>query len=216
MSQDDTWEKQERRDFFISYTGQDKPWAEWIAAQLDAAGYTIFFQAWDFRPGSNFVAEMDHAAKRAERTLLVLSPAYLESDYSFAEWATAFRHDPTGTHRQLLPVRIEACTVEGLLGPVVYIDLVSLEEDQARTTLLAGVQQERAKPVWIAFPQPRTPHSPAVPFPVEIEKEDQISPGGSTKFAIHNNAPVQGQIIGDQNTITQHFGGLPKVKRKES
>ena len=42
MSQDDKGEKQERRDFFISYTGQDKPWAEWIAAQLHAVGYTFF------------------------------------------------------------------------------------------------------------------------------------------------------------------------------
>lgn len=83
-------------DFFISYTGKDSRWAEWIAMQLEDAGYRTIIQAWDFRPGSNFVAEMDEAAKRAERTLLVLSAAYLESDYAFTEWATAFRQDPKG------------------------------------------------------------------------------------------------------------------------
>jgi hypothetical protein len=164
MSQDDTEENQESRDFFISYTGSDRQWSEWIAMQLEQAGYTLFIQAWDFRPGSNFVAEMDNAAKRAERTLLVLSPAYLLSDYAFAEWAAAFRHDPKGTHRRLLPVRIQSCEVDGLLGPVVYIDLVQLDEEQARERLLAGVEPGRAKPATAAYPGQSIPHAHAA-FP---------------------------------------------------
>jgi hypothetical protein len=46
------------KDFFISYSGKDKPWAEWLAYQLEKAGYTTVIQAWDFRPGGNFVLEM--------------------------------------------------------------------------------------------------------------------------------------------------------------
>jgi len=34
---------------------------------------------------------------------------------------------------------------------------------------------------------------------------------GLGKFAIQNNAPVQGQTIGDHHTITQQFGELPKA-----
>jgi hypothetical protein len=33
---------------------------------------------------------------------------------------------------------------------------------------------------------------------------------GLGKFTIQNNAPVQGQTIGDHNTITQHFGNPPR------
>ena len=47
---------EQKKDFFISYSGDDKTWAEWIAWQLDEAGYTTVLQAWDFRPGSNFLA----------------------------------------------------------------------------------------------------------------------------------------------------------------
>src|SRR5712692_5231233 len=118
-------------DFFISYTGKDSRWAQWIAMQLEEAGYHTIIQAWDFRPGSNFVAEMDNAAKRADCTLLVLSPNYLASYYAFTEWAAALRHDPRGKQGKLLPVRIQHCEVEGLLGPIVYIDLVDLDEQQA-------------------------------------------------------------------------------------
>jgi TIR domain len=42
-------------DFFISYNKADRAWAEWIAWQLEQAGYQTTNQAWDFRPGSNFV-----------------------------------------------------------------------------------------------------------------------------------------------------------------
>jgi hypothetical protein len=46
------------KDFFISYNSADRQWAEWIAWQLEEAGYTTVLQAWDFRPDSNFVLEI--------------------------------------------------------------------------------------------------------------------------------------------------------------
>jgi hypothetical protein len=49
---------EERRDFFISYTSADETWTEWIAWELEAAGYRVLIQAWDFRPGVNFVTAM--------------------------------------------------------------------------------------------------------------------------------------------------------------
>jgi hypothetical protein len=154
MTDDQEKSGQKPKNFFVSYTSADRAWAEWIAMQLENAGYTTIIQAWDILPGANFVAEMDEAAKQAERTIPVLSSAYLGSLYAFAEWAAAFRHDPTGKLRKVLPVRIEHCVVEGLLGPIVYIDLVDLldDEQRAREQLLAGVKQGRAKPARVAFP----------------------------------------------------------------
>ena len=42
--------------FFISYTGADRVWAEWIAWQVEEAGYQVKIQAWDFSPGSIYAA----------------------------------------------------------------------------------------------------------------------------------------------------------------
>jgi hypothetical protein len=55
------------RDFFISYTGVNRSWAEWIAVQLEQAGYTTLLQAWDFRPGSDFLHQMQQANTSASR-----------------------------------------------------------------------------------------------------------------------------------------------------
>ena len=66
-------------DFFVSYTSADEQWAEWIGYVLEEEGLGVILQAWDFRPGSNFVLEMQRAASEAERTIMVLSPDYMKS-----------------------------------------------------------------------------------------------------------------------------------------
>ena len=77
------------KDFFVSYNKADRAWAEWIAWVLEEAGYSTVIQAWDFRPGSNFVLEMQKAAAEAERTIAVLSPEYLTARFTQPEWAAA-------------------------------------------------------------------------------------------------------------------------------
>jgi tetratricopeptide (TPR) repeat protein len=134
------------RDFFISYNKADRHWATWIAWQLEAAGFSTLLQAWDFRPGCNFVLEMQAATTAARRTIAVLSPDYLDALYTQPEWAAAFLQDPTGSRGLLVPVRVRECDLRGLLAAVVYIDLVGRGEEDACQVLLAGVSAGRAKP----------------------------------------------------------------------
>lgn len=135
------------RDFFISYNKADQLWAEWIAWQLEAAGHSVVLQTWDFRPGSNFALEMHDAAQTAARTIAVLSPDFLRSSYTQAEWAVAFARDPSARHGVLLPIKVRDCAPAGLLSTIVHIDLVGLPEDTAKVRLLAGIAAARAKPV---------------------------------------------------------------------
>src|SRR5215468_7914028 len=103
------------KDFFISYNSGDRSWAEWIAWQLEEAGYTTVLQAWDFRPGGNWALDMQQADVHARRTLAVLSPDFLTSAFTQPEWAAAFAQDPTGEKGVLVPVRVRTCNPEGLL-----------------------------------------------------------------------------------------------------
>src|SRR6266849_367047 len=142
-----------RKDFFISYNKADRYWGEWIAWQLEEAGASIVIQAWDFRPGSNFVLEMQKAATEAERTIAVLSNDYLDALYTQPEWAAAFVQDPVSKRGALLPVCVRPCELKGLLASLIYIDLVEQEEPVARQRLLEGVNRDRAKPkIAPAFP----------------------------------------------------------------
>jgi len=160
----------ERRDFYISYSSSDQPWAEWIAVQLEQESYTLFLEAWDFRPGMNLILEMDHAAQQAERLLLLLSPAFFQAALPQASWAHAFASDPTGSHQRLLPIRVEPCVIHGLLANIIGIDLVGLEEKQARARLLEGVQQGRVKLEDISFPAQNIPGAHAA-FPGSLRDQ---------------------------------------------
>jgi tetratricopeptide (TPR) repeat protein len=127
-------------DFFISYSAADRAWAEWIAWQLEAAGFTTLLQVWDFRPGTDFVHQMHQAVQQADRTIAVASQAYFGSRFGEAEWGVAFQRDPTGESGVLIPVRVEVCDPPGLLSTLVYVDLVGVDEATAQERLLAGLR----------------------------------------------------------------------------
>ena len=156
-----------RCDFFVSYTGADTAWAEWIAWQLTEAGYAVTIQAWHFRPGMNFVALMRKALDTCQRTIAVVSKSYLDqSIYGSDEWTAAFTHDDP-THSSLLLVLVEPVTLPRLLRPWIHINLTGLEPEQAAAQLLDGVRLGLAKPtVAPAFPGrsgPGTPMGPRYP-----------------------------------------------------
>ena len=174
------------RDFFVSYTGSNEQWAEWIAWCLEAAGYTVVLQKWDFLPGTNFVINMDKAAKEVPSTLAVLSRDYPDARFPRAEWTAAIATDPTGERRSLIPIRVEDFEVDGLLKAVVYIDLVGCDETAAKKRLLDGVSDGRAKPASSPrFPGAQTslPLQPTFPSQELVLHKDslaviELSPSG--------------------------------------
>ncbi|MDR3000853.1 MAG: toll/interleukin-1 receptor domain-containing protein, partial [Fibromonadaceae bacterium] len=154
-----------KRDFFISYNKADKQRAEWIAAVLEQNGYSCYIQAWDFRPGGNFVLDMQKALTKSERLIAVLSQNYLDSKYCQPELAAAFTKDPNSEKRTLIPVRVSDVEPEGLLAGIVYIDLFDVEEKIAEERLLNGVAKgdvPRHRPSYSETPKAQFPGS--LPF----------------------------------------------------
>ena len=164
------------KDFFISYTGADRPWAEWIAWFLEAAGYSVFIDVWDFRPGTNFALQMQKGTQ-AKQTIAVFSEAYFNANYTNPEWAAIFAADPLGENRKLIPVRVEEFEPTGLLKPIIYVDFVGVAEAEAKEQLLAALKvrgkpttapsfpggtpvEARAKPTKITFPGTATQQAP--------------------------------------------------------
>jgi hypothetical protein len=176
------------RDFFISYNSADKTWAEWIAWVLEEYGYTVIIQAWDFRPGGNFILDMQRATAEAQRTIMVLSEAYLNALYTQPEWAAAFKQDPTSRERKLLPIRVAPCQPTGMLAPLVYVDLVGKSETEAEILLLAALQ-DRGKPTSRPrFPQSSSPADRVTPPTVAFPTPPPTNPPPTT----HNLQTVSG------------------------
>jgi hypothetical protein len=160
----------QNRHFFISYNHRDTAWAEWIGRELEEHGYSVTIQKWDFKAGSNFVAEMHRGLTKAEHLVAVLSHHYFESKFALAESAAMFAQDPTGDYRRLIPVRVEEVAPEGLFTAITYIDLVGKDEAAARHALLEGLKTDRKPARPLAFPG----RSPKL-FPGTTDGHDQAT-----------------------------------------
>jgi TIR domain len=153
-------------DFFVFYTSVDRAWAEWIAWQLEADGYKVVVQAWDFTPGHDWAHEMHQATATAERVVAVLSAAYLRSGHGEAEWRAFYAKDPSGERRLLLPVRVSNVEPPGLLTTRSYVDLVGRDASSAQVALLAAARGARGKPTAAPeFPGDRPPAVSATETP---------------------------------------------------
>lgn len=149
-------------DFFISYSLVDEKWACWIAHELEAAGYAVMIQTWDFVPGTHFLDFIDRGIRESSAVIAVLSRHYLGSAYGRLEWMAALQaaHDQPTT-KLLLPVRVENFFPDGLLGPITFVDLAGIDDPAlARARLLGRLEHAlsgRAKP----GDSPRYPGTPA-------------------------------------------------------
>ncbi len=129
---------------FISYDSSDRLWAEWIAAQLSAAGYRCVLGR-DFRPSIDFIQALHEAIEIATHTVMVLSPTYLETFKTQPGSSAALAEDQDGKKGKLVLVRVRECKLVGVLAPFTFIDLVGLEEEsEAREQLLSGLDKVRS------------------------------------------------------------------------
>ncbi len=123
-------------DFFVSHAGRDTAWAEWLAWQLEQAGYAVELDVWDWAPGEDFVARMAAALERADRLLAVCTEAYFASVFGGAELRAAFARDATVAGR-IVPVLVEPVALPPLYAPLIHVDLTGLDEAAAAARLRA-------------------------------------------------------------------------------
>ncbi|SQE00263.1 Tetratricopeptide TPR_4 [Parafrankia sp. Ea1.12] len=148
-------------DFFISHASSDSDWAEWVAATVQDAGYSVELDVWHWTAGTGFVESMNAALNRAGRVLALASPDYFARTWTKAEMNAAFVQQAK-EEGFLVPVLIRACTEDEyppLLKPLIRIELAGLDETTARARLLGQLAGRRHRPAGITFPFP----GPAVP-----------------------------------------------------
>ncbi len=137
------------KDFFISYTGTDVKHATWIAKILEEENYSVTIQEWDFQAGDNFISKINESLIECKKLIVVLSKNYLKSKWCEAEWTAKLAEQMHLNESNIIPIRIEAINVTGLLSPIVYIDIVDKNEQDARQEILKRIKGgfERGKDV---------------------------------------------------------------------
>jgi hypothetical protein len=105
---------------------------------LCGAGYSVTWQD-DFTAGTSFVAQIHDRLARGAIVIALLSKEYLLAGWTKAEWEAAFDRQIRTRQLSLIPVIVRPCEPEGLLAPLVRIDLTPFDEEGARAHLVDRV-----------------------------------------------------------------------------
>ncbi|WP_343885766.1 FxSxx-COOH system tetratricopeptide repeat protein [Actinoallomurus spadix] len=173
MAEEQGIEAQRRLDFYISYAGPDRLWAEWIGWHLKQAGYTVELDVWDWLPGDNIILSRESALRRADRVLALCSAAYFTGRFTGQDWTAVMAAQERESSR-LIPIRVEDIDHQQLpemLSTVQSIDLFDTTEAEARRRLLAGLSGALGPDGTPAFPGPAGP-----PIPTESDPADTSAP----------------------------------------
>ena len=126
-------------DVYLSYVGEDRLWAEWIAAVLRQAGFQVLLPAGIAQVGGNERDEAVSAAAAASRTVAVVSPAYLRSAQSLGVREAMAVADPTGANRRLIPVRVGDTRGAEPFADRTVLDLGRRDATQAAEEVLRAI-----------------------------------------------------------------------------
>ena len=133
-------------DIFVSYSHADEVFVtDWLVPYLEAKGYDICLDSRDFEIGTPSLVNMERAAERSRHTILVLSPAWVSSEWTTFESFLVGTSDPAGVRRKLLPIMLETCDLPSRLSIFTFADLRDV--DLRERELLRLVNQLRREPV---------------------------------------------------------------------
>jgi hypothetical protein len=181
------------RDFFVSFNQTDRAWASWIAWVLEANGFSVIFQDWDFR--GSFIEQMHRARLRARHTLVVLSDNYLQSEYARSEAWAALAGDPVGCEDRVVVVKVGPTSGHlGLLGHFGHLDLTGNAEIDAERLLVARARRA-------VEPEFRGKPSTRPDFPVQRARKAEERP--RYPVPAHNLPPYNPDFVGREALLAR-------------
>lgn len=116
-------QNEHRYDVFISYKHADNEWVRnELLPRLEQAGLRVIIDYRDFEAGAPLITEMERAVLESRKTLLVLTPAYMESEWTEFE-SILVQTLNRGVHRRkILPIVLRRCEIPLRIRSLVYID----------------------------------------------------------------------------------------------
>jgi len=187
-----------RYDAFISYSHRDTAWVgDVLLPRLEGEGLRICIDTRDFEVGVPSLVNMENAVDQSRKTLLVLTPNWLSSEWTAFEALLVQTEDPIGRGRRILPLMVQDCQgqLPKRLQIFTYLDLTDptqLDTQMGRlvSTIRAVPSQSQAPSVEPAEPTPPPRPAPA-PHP------------SASDFDLERGLAALGQLLANADTDTQ-------------
>jgi len=112
-------------DAFISYSHSDEKWVnEVLLTAFDAGGVKTCIDRRNFGGGRVIPDNFTTAITTSRRSVLVLTPGWLASEYTTSEGQMAWGTDPAGWHGRMVPILRTACKPPAWISIRSWLDFI--------------------------------------------------------------------------------------------
>jgi len=118
-------------DVFISYSHKDEAWVRSILLPtLEKQGLKVCIDYRDFIAGKPAIINMADASETSRHTLLVLTPRWVESEWTLYESILSRTDDPSGLQRRTIPLLLEKCNVPKFISMLSWVDFTDKKREK--------------------------------------------------------------------------------------
>ena len=150
-------------DVFISYSHKDEEWVvDTLLSALENAGLKVCIDFRDFVPGKPSRHNMRDACKESKYTVLVMTPAWMASEWTSFEGLLTFLHDPANKHLRTVPILFEKCDIPEDIQIFTYVDFLRKDREAIAWKQLFTSLGKPNAPIPgtpVKEPEPKTPES---------------------------------------------------------
>ena len=132
-------------DVFISYAHED---AHWVGGQLkprlEGAGLKVCIDVEDFEGGRSIIANFQRAVRLSRKTLLVITPDWIVSEWCCREMLEAIKLDPAAKDGRILPILLKPCKPPKELD---FLSFLTSVEGDVQGILIEQVLRDLGSPI---------------------------------------------------------------------
>jgi TolB-like protein/Tfp pilus assembly protein PilF len=141
-------------DVFISYSSHDKEWVRGeLLKRIEEVGLRVFIDFRDFKGGAPGIKEMERGVSTCRKTLLVLTPDYVESEWCEIENIMLQALDPANRDLRLIPLLKTQCRKPLRIGALTHVDFTDGADcELAWHQLLSALGAQAKRPARKAVP----------------------------------------------------------------
>lgn len=192
---------------FISYSHKDKKWVtEYLLANLEKNSIKCHIDFRDFEIGKPSLLCMEEAIEKCDKTILVYTPNWIESEFAQFEGVLLQTDSPLNSKKKIIPIMLENCDIPKRLKILNFADFA--DENEWDAQLQRVIKQinkdfEKTKPKKITYPALEAKH-------IDIKRLPQT---GFELFGRHKELTLLNETweSGDTNIISfVAYGGVGK------
>jgi len=134
-------------DVFISYSHKDEEWVRNILLPtLEKQGLRVCIDYREFIAGKPAIINMQDASEASRHTILVLTPKWVESEWTLYESLLSRTDDPSALQRRTIPLLLEKCKPPKFISVLSWVDFTDKKrEHEAWQNLFKSLDKEVEK-----------------------------------------------------------------------